>query len=90
MAHFYTTAQGNRGEVSRCGSKASGAEAAAQGWNIGGRVIMKYDPKYDTDIVYFYRTRGSNRYGAGTLVAAFAIIDNEWKCLTTDLPELFV
>ncbi len=32
MAHFYGTVVGNRGEVTRCGGKASGVTTHAAGW----------------------------------------------------------
>lgn len=35
MAQFRATIQGNRGEVSRLGTKASGMLATINGWNVG-------------------------------------------------------
>jgi hypothetical protein len=32
MSHFYGTLQGNRGQATRCGSKASGVSTYAAGW----------------------------------------------------------
>jgi len=32
MSHFYGTVQGNRGEASKCGSKASGIRTYAASW----------------------------------------------------------
>ncbi len=36
MSHFYGTLQGNRGEATRCGSRASGVTVVAAGW--GGAI----------------------------------------------------
>ena len=38
MSHFYGTLEGNRGEVTRCGSKASGITSYAAGWRGAIRV----------------------------------------------------
>ena len=90
MAHFYGTVQGNRGETSRCGSKSSGLVASANGWNIGGTIQVEYNDKLQTDVVYFYRNKGSSSRGHDTLIAAYAIIDDDWVCISTDMPELFI
>ena len=42
MAHFYGTVQGQRGMVSRLGSKPSGLTATANGWNLGASCSMEH------------------------------------------------
>lgn len=58
MARFRGTIQGSRGEASRLGDKKSGLRVDANGWHVGGQIIM--DAKGDTDYVTFYVTSGSN------------------------------
>lgn len=60
MAHFIGYLQGNRGQASRLGSKKSGISAQAQGWNIGAKIELKYNPEKDRDEVFIYQTGGSN------------------------------
>ena len=43
MSHFYGTLQGNRGQATRCGSKASGIETVAASWQGCVRVRVWYD-----------------------------------------------
>lgn len=40
MAHFYGVIQGNRGEATRMGSKASGLETTAASWQGSVRVML--------------------------------------------------
>jgi hypothetical protein len=54
---------GNRGEVSRLGSKASGVRAKARGWRIGGAVYsctITDDAGAETECVVLTLTAGSN------------------------------
>ena len=60
MAHFIGYLQGNREDVSRLGSKGSGVQAQAQGWDIGGRVCVGYNPTTGEDEVTFTLTAGSH------------------------------
>lgn len=90
MAHFYTTAQGNHGETSRCGSKASGATATVSGWDIGGTVDAYYSHALGTDVISFTITHGSNRGNSGKRVISFAKVDGELKVIDTDYPEILV
>jgi hypothetical protein len=43
MSHFYGTLQGNRGEVTRTGSKNSGITAYSASWNGAIRVCVYAD-----------------------------------------------
>lgn len=49
MSHFYGTLQGNRGEATRCGSKASGIVAHAASWQGAVRAYVYYNKEYDQD-----------------------------------------
>lgn len=69
MAHFYGNMQGNRGGVTRGGSKDSGMCAHVRGWNIGVRVsVSQLDGK---DVVHVYRTGGSNGATSEELIAQY-------------------
>ena len=91
MAHFYSRISGSaKTEATRCGTKSSGIRAVATGWDIGGEVVVRYNPTLQTDVVYLYTTRGSNR-PTPSLVAAFALdADGNRYCVDTRYPELFV
>ena len=47
MAHFYGTVLGNRGVVSRCGSKSSGISAQVAGWTGSVRVELYHKDGQD-------------------------------------------
>ena len=62
MAQFYASIQGNRGEATRMGTKASGIDGHIRGWHVGCRVVCRHiDGK---DVVSVYKTSGSS-YGGG-------------------------
>jgi hypothetical protein len=69
MAQFYADIQGNRGPASRMGSKDSGIESHTRGWHVGCKVRCVYDKETDSDIVYVYRTSGSNGHESDVLIA---------------------
>ncbi len=71
MAHFYGEMQGNRGETSRAGSKASGIDAHLRGWSVGARVYVFHDEKTGKDTVRVYKTNGSGSFGNVELVAEY-------------------
>lgn len=71
MAHFYAEIQGNRGEVTRCGSKTSGMYGHIRGWDVGVQINIHHDEETDSDIVRVWRTSGSNGRKAPTLLAVF-------------------
>lgn len=76
MAHFIGYLQGSRGEASRLGTKNTGIDARAQGWEIGGKIIMECN-KDGEDIVTIYVTRGSNNRGNSLNLGSFKIVNNE-------------
>ena len=43
MAEYIGYLRGNRGQVSRLGSKSSGMVAEARGWNHGGSIALEVD-----------------------------------------------
>ena len=58
MAQFLASIRGQRGEVTRLGSKVSGVTARINGWNSGVTVRAAHvDGK---DVFHVYRTGGSN------------------------------
>ncbi|AKF14631.1 hypothetical protein AVJ28_gp62 [Mycobacterium phage Baee] len=83
MAHFYGTVQGQRGEASRLGSKNSGLDASASGWDVGCRVTISYEG--GRDVVRVWRTTGSNGHGPAKLVASFA--DGDPATHLGDIPD---
>ena len=60
MAQFIGYLQGQRGQASRLGSKKSGLTAQARGWNIGAKIICRYNEESKKDEVLIYKTGGSN------------------------------
>lgn len=60
MAHFRGTLCGNRSEVSRLGSKASGMLSDTNGWTIGAKVHIEYNEETKQDEVTVYITKGSS------------------------------
>lgn len=51
MAHFYASVQGNRGEVHRLGSKASGMTATVASYAGAVTVSITHDPATGRDMV---------------------------------------
>lgn len=68
MAQFIARIQGNRGCVSRCGSKDSGISATLSGWNLGCDVRMIYNEEKECDELFVEITGGSNHYNDSVLV----------------------
>jgi hypothetical protein len=69
MAQFIGYVEGNGGPASRTGSKNSGLSAQAQGWNVGGKVVITHED--GCDVVRVYKTSGSNARKASELIAEF-------------------
>ena len=59
MAHFYMNAQGNRGETTRMGTKASGISAHVRTWSAGVDVSMLHTSEGE-DVADIAITHGSN------------------------------
>ena len=66
MSRYYGGVQGNRGEATRGGSKASGYYAYAQGWQGKITVRLWHDPVTDKD--WFIVERGPGPSGSGRTV----------------------
>ncbi|MBR3208913.1 MAG: hypothetical protein IKF82_01460 [Bacilli bacterium] len=62
MAKLYGSLQGNRGEATKCGSRASGIKASVQSWNGSLIAYMDLDDN-DKPIIELRITEGSNSYG---------------------------
>jgi hypothetical protein len=69
MAQFRAVISGQRGSASRLGSKASGLQVAADGWNGGVHVsVSHYNGK---DYFLVIKTDGSNGQGRREVIAEF-------------------
>lgn len=61
MAHFIGYIQGARGEASRLGTKKSGIDVSARGWNLGGSVRLWFDERNGgSDTIVLSLDKGSN------------------------------
>ena len=60
MAQFYASIEGNRGEATRMGTKASGIKGHIRGWRVGVRAECYHDAKTGKDEIFVYSTAGSN------------------------------
>ena len=60
MAHFCGTVQGDRGEVSRTGTKNSGVNATTNGWDIGVTSCARHNDTVGADNVAVRVTGGRN------------------------------
>ena len=74
MSQFYAEIQGNRGQASRCGSKASGITGHIRGWDVGVRVDVR--EQAGRDVCYIYLTAGSNG-GTEKMLGIFEAADLE-------------
>ena len=72
MAQFYADIQGNRGEATRMGTKASGMDSHIRGWHTGAKVVCHYDEDTGKDIVRVYKTGGSSGRSSQELVAEWS------------------
>ena len=88
MSHFYGRIKGLKGEATRTGAKTSGMLAEAFGWDVGGKVRMRYDSKLDTDVVNLYVTTGNN--STSKLVASYIVKDGKLVHLQTEMPEILL
>lgn len=72
MAHFIVSATGRAStRATRIGTKKTGVDAHARGWDIGGRVSCWHAD--DTDYVALYITAGSNNSYTDAHVATFKL-----------------
>jgi hypothetical protein len=71
MAQFRATIKGQRGEVSRLGSRKTGLSARVNGWNLGVQVEAEYDADFDRDVFTMYLTGGSNQSNDRVLIGTF-------------------
>ena len=69
MAQFYASIQGNRGEATRMGTKASGINGHIRGWNVGAEVFITH--VNGVDVVEVFRTGGSHWNSRSELIAKF-------------------
>jgi hypothetical protein len=91
MAHFYMNAQGNRGEVTRMGTKNSGMFAHVRGWSSGIRVEAYHDEEAGEDCFRVYSTGGSNdhnEYLLGVLIDGRWVSEEERERLCKVTPQV--
>jgi hypothetical protein len=69
MAQFRGTIQGFRGPASRLGSKDSGLQVTANGWNVGVSLDAMHVDGHDEIRVYL--TGGSNGHGSSKLLGTW-------------------
>jgi hypothetical protein len=70
MAHFYAEIQGNRGKVSRTGTKSSGMWAHVRGWDTGVEVRLSVSKEDGSDMIEVWLTGGSNKSATRHLLYA--------------------
>jgi len=75
LGHFRAIIQGQRGPVSRLGSKKSGVQASVNGWNVGVDVSAYYDEKKQCDVIVVELTGGSNARFSRKEIGRFTIED---------------
>jgi len=76
MAQFYADIQGNRGQATRMGTKDSGMDGHIRGWNLGGRVWMRYNKELERDEVTIDLTSGSGYGNAEKRLGTFYLTKN--------------
>ena len=83
MSHFYGVLEGSRGQATRCGTKSSGVNVTAAGWQGAIVTHVRYNADKDRDEyrVYLEPWHGSGGdrrlLSAGVLNATIADIDKE-------------
>ena len=75
MSQFYASIEGNRGEATRMGTKASGIHGHIRGWSVGARVDVWHDDETGLDQVSVYATGGSNARSRERLIARYTTTD---------------
>ena len=83
MAQYIGYLNGARGQASRLGTKSSGMDAQAQGWDVGASVTMRHNEKMDRDEVTIEVTRGSNGTDHPVSLGTFAIVDGQITKIST-------
>lgn len=71
MAHFYSGIQGQAGEATRMGSKASGISGYVQSWGARLTVSMDHNSHHDTDTAHFRLHDGPSNHDGGALSMTF-------------------
>ncbi len=70
MAHFIAMIHGDRGVVSRLGTKKSGIGATVEGWDSGVRVQGWHRSGSDQDVFEIHATTGSIGRGDDRLIGS--------------------
>lgn len=75
MAQFYADIQGNKGMVTRMGTKKSGLDGHIRGWYVGARVWMSFNEETQEDECTIDLTGGSSRGGSSKRLGTFTAKD---------------
>ena len=78
MAQFIGKIQGQRGQATRLGSKSSGLEVQANGWNIGCTARLNYNGIKERDEIDIYVTAGSGKDKDRVYLGRFFCEDGEF------------
>lgn len=76
MSQYYGSMQGDRGEVTRRGTKNSGLRGHIRGWYLGANVEMHWNEEEQRDELYIYITGGSNHPSSYDMVSKYTVINN--------------
>lgn len=70
MSHFYATITNpSTGKQStRCGHRQAGLQTVIQGHTTGIKVIARFEPEFNCDVFYIYRTRGESKNPHDTFI----------------------
>lgn len=90
MAQFYGTLQGQRGEATRLGSKASGLTTTAAGWKGAIKVNIWHDEEHDQDQFEVRLTPWSYSGGEEKVLAQGVLDARNATRLTIDRKERWV
>ena len=78
MAHLYGTTTGSASTTAtRCGTRSSGIDSTARGWDIGGSASV-FDSKTHGDTAVLQLDGGSNDHGTVLRVDAFRDEDGSY------------
>jgi len=77
MAQYRAVIQGNRGETSRLGSKASGITTHTDGWNSGVKVVGWFDEIEGVDRFGVFATGGSTGAYSDKYLGDVKVIDGK-------------
>lgn len=63
MAQYRALVRSKNGSTSRLGDKEGGMVVRVNGWNIGVKVMIRYDEELQCDKIFVFETGGTNNPG---------------------------